>query len=181
MNGLSEIAVFGGGCFWCTEAVFKMFKGVQSVTPGYAGGSTIHPTYEGVCGGKTGHAEVIKIEFNPSEISYGDLATVFFATHDPTTPDRQGNDIGTQYRSVILYTTEEQRKETEAYIQDLERTGGDPIATEVKPLDSFYEAEAYHKDYYERNSEKPYCRIIINPKIEKVQEKFVALLKTHSP
>jgi len=174
-----EIAVFGGGCFWCTEAVFKDLKGVISVMPGYSGGTVENPTYEQVCEGTTGHAEVIKIEFNPEEISYRDLLTVFFATHDPTTINRQGNDIGEQYRSVIFYENEGQKKEAEAFIKELNSSNkkGGRIVTEVGPLSGFYEAEDYHKNYYEKNQSQPYCQLIINPKLEKVQKDFAELLK----
>ncbi len=175
-----EIAVFGGGCFWCTEAVFKMLKGVSKVLPGYAGGEKPNPTYEEVSGGKTGHAEVIYIEFDPSQVKYTDLLTVFFASHDPTTVDRQGNDYGPQYRSVILYSSEEQKKDAEKFIADLNASNseGKPIVTEIKALGEFYEAEDYHKNYYERNkNSNPYCEVVINPKLEKVQEKFAELLK----
>jgi len=173
------IAVFGGGCFWCTEAVFRMLRGVISVTPGYAGGTLPNPTYEQIFGGKTGHAEVVRIEYNPFDISYNDLLTVFFATHDPTTPDRQGNDIGTQYRSLILYTADEQKAQAEQFIKHLNESTpeGAPIVTAVEPLEQFYEAEDYHKNYYTRNTAQPYCQIVINPKLEKVQKQFAALLK----
>ncbi len=174
-----EIALFGGGCFWCTEAVFKMMKGVSSVVPGYSGGATKNPTYEEVCSGKTGHAEVTKVEYDPSLVSFENLLTVFFASHDPTTVNRQGNDVGTQYRSVIFYTTPEQKKIAEDFIKDINAShkNGAPIVTEIQPLDMFYEAESYHKDYFARNPENPYCQIVINPKLEKVQHKFANLLK----
>ena len=177
-----EVAVFGGGCFWCTEAVFKMLRGVSSVLPGYAGGSTENPTYEQVSSGRTGHAEVIKIEFDPAQIRLQDLLTVFFASHDPTTVNRQGNDVGTQYRSVIFYTTQKQKRETEAFIKELNASNkaGKPIVTELVPLTTFYEAENYHKDYYATHPQNPYCELVINPKLEKVQQKFAELLKTHS-
>ncbi|MBI3589098.1 MAG: peptide-methionine (S)-S-oxide reductase MsrA [Candidatus Liptonbacteria bacterium] len=177
-----EVAIFGGGCFWCTEAVFQSLKGVISVLPGYAGGLPADgklSTYEEVCSGRTGHAEVIKIEFDPELIKYETLLTVFFATHDPSTPNRQGNDVGEQYRSTILYSTEEQREEAEKFIEELEKSSkeGGEIVTEVKPLKEFYEAEDYHKNYYKRNSSAPYCQVVINPKLQKVQEKFAELLK----
>jgi peptide-methionine (S)-S-oxide reductase len=177
----TETAVFGGGCFWCTEAVFKELRGVVSVMLGYAGGTMPTPTYEQVCGGGTGHAEVVKIDFDPTLIRYDDLLTVFFATHDPTTPDRQGNDAGTQYRSVVLYGDESQRQKAEAYIAGLNASaaGGDPVITQVKPLDAFYPAERYHRDYYAANKNQPYCQLVIQPKLAKVQEKFTALLKSH--
>jgi peptide-methionine (S)-S-oxide reductase len=179
---MKETALFGGGCFWCTEAVFKMLKGVISVAPGYAGGTTKNPTYEQVCNGNTGHAEVIKIEFDPKEITFHDLLTVFFSSHDPSTLNRQGNDVGTQYRSAIFYTTPEQKQEAEFFIQELNTSSkeGKPIVTEVTPLDQFYEAEDYHKDYFARNQDAAYCQLVINPKLDKVQQKFAELLKTHS-
>lgn len=178
-NNDSEIAVFGGGCFWCTEAVFTMLRGVAAVAPGYAGGHTENPTYEEVSGGTTGHVEVIRIEFDPSAVAFKNLMTVFFGSHDPTTVDRQGNDVGTQYRSVIFYTTQKQREEAENFIKELNdsNTAGAPVVTSVEPLEKFYEAEDYHKDYYARNSGAAYCHVIINPKLEKVQKKFAALLK----
>ena len=174
-----ETAVFGGGCFWCTEAVFKMLKGVYRVLPGYAGGTTKNPTYEQVSSGNTGHAECIQIEFNPDEIKYEDLLTVFFGSHDPTTVNRQGNDVGPQYRSVIFYTTAEQKEIAETFIKEVNDSNkeGKPIVTVVVPLDVFYLAEDYHKDYYERNKEAPYCELVINPKLEKVQKEFATLLK----
>lgn len=181
MEEKGEIAVFGGGCFWCTEAVFKTLKGVISVTPGYAGGTRENPTYEEVCAGTTGHAEVSRIEYDPAEISYRDLLTVFFATHDPTTPDRQGNDVGPQYRSIILSTSAEQQRAAEEFIKTLNAShpDGKPIVTEVKPLDRFWPAEDYHRDYYAKNPEKAYCQVVINPKLEKVQHQFERLLKVH--
>ncbi len=177
-----EIAVFGGGCFWCVEAVFKMLKGVCSVLPGYAGGNSSangeNPTYDSVSSGNTGHAEVIRIEYDSSKILYKDLLTVFFASHDPTTINRQGNDIGTQYRSVIFYTTEEQKEQAENFISEINNSSkeGSPIVTEVKPLVKFYEAENYHKDYFANNKNNPYCELVINPKLEKVKQKFSELI-----
>ncbi len=174
----TEIAVLGGGCFWCTEAVFKMLKGIISVDSGYSGGKTENPTYEEVSSGMTEHAEVIRIEFDPSLISFRDLLTVFFGTHDPTTPNRQGNDVGTQYRSAIFYTNETQKKEAEDFIREINESNaeGKPIATEVVSFSKFYPAEGYHQDYYEKNPNNRYCEIIINPKLEKVQQKFAQLL-----
>ncbi len=182
MKQKTEVAVFGGGCFWCTEAVFDELRGVVSVMPGYAGGSVKNPTYEQVCSGRTGHAEVIRIEFDPSRITYTDLLTVFFATHDPTTLNRQGNDVGTQYRSIILYRSEEQKREAESFIKELNDSSahGKPVVTEVKPHDEFYEAEEYHRKYYENNSYRPYCQVIISPKLHKVHKQFTELLKSHS-
>jgi peptide-methionine (S)-S-oxide reductase len=174
-----ETIVFGGGCFWCTEAVFKTLKGVISVMPGYAGGTTPNPTYKSVSGGQTGHAEVIQVEYDPAQVSFNDLLTVFFATHDMTTPDRQGPDIGPQYRSIILYTTEEQKKASEEKIKEINASSsaGSPVVTEVKPLEKFYPAEEYHRDFYAKNPDQPYCQIVINPKLEKVEKDFADLLK----
>lgn len=176
-----DIAIFGGGCFWCTEAVFKMLKGVVSVTPGYAGGKTENPKYMEVVEGHTGHAEVIRIEYDPSVITYTDLLTVFFGSHDPTTLNRQGADVGTQYRSIILTTTPEQETQATQFVADINASHaeGNPVVTEVAPLTTFYEAEAYHKDYYENNRTAGYCQVVINPKLEKVQKEFAALLKTN--
>ncbi|MBA3732770.1 peptide-methionine (S)-S-oxide reductase MsrA [Patescibacteria group bacterium] len=181
MENKNETAVFGGGCFWCTEAVFKMLRGVITVDPGYSGGNVENPTYDQVCGGNTGHTECTKVVFNPAEISYRDLLTVFFGSHDPTTLNKQGNDVGTQYRSAIFYTTEEQKIEAIKFIEELNLSNseGKKVVTEVVPLDKFYIAENYHKDYYERNPEAGYCEVIINPKLEKVQKNFVNLLKDH--
>ncbi len=176
----TQIAVFGGGCFWCTEAVFKMLKGVCTVLPGYAGGTVPNPTYEQVCSGSTGHAEVIYLEYDPSLVKYRDLLTVFFGSHDPTTKDRQGNDVGTQYRSVVFYTSPEQKTEAEQFIKEINESNelGNPVVTEVVPLDTFYEAEDYHRDYFAKNPGNPYCQMIINPKLQKVKEKFAQLLDT---
>jgi peptide-methionine (S)-S-oxide reductase len=175
---MNEIAVFGGGCFWCTEAVFRMLKGVISVKPGYAGGTVPNPTYAQVCDGNTGHAEVIRIEYDPTQVSFKTLMTVFFATHDPTTLNRQGHDVGTQYRSIVLYTTPEQETEAKEFIQEIDASSkeGNPVVTEVKPLTEFYEAENYHHDYFARNPDQAYCNLIISPKVEKVQKEFAALL-----
>lgn len=173
---MTKMAIFGGGCFWCTEAIYKMLKGVVSVEPGYAGGTSPDPTYDDVSSGHTGHAEVIKVEYDPELISYNDLLSVFFATHDPTTLNRQGNDVGTQYRSIIL-ADDEQKKEAEAYLRELDgAANGDPIVTEVKLLEKFYPAESYHRDYYARNQDKPYCQLVISPKVKKAKEKFARLL-----
>ncbi len=174
-----ETIILGGGCFWCTEAVFKILKGVISVLPGYAGGTTINPTYQSVCNGNTGHAEVVEIQYDALIIKLEDILTVFFGSHDPTTVNRQGNDVGTQYRSVILYTTVEQKEISEKFILNINSSNelGKPIVTEVEPLDKFYPAEDYHKDYFENNPSNPYCEVVINPKLEKVQKKFAELLK----
>ncbi len=167
----TETAIFGGGCFWCTEAVFKALKGVQQVISGYAGGQVENPTYEAICEGSTGHAEVIKIEFDASEISFNRLLEIFFATHDPTTLNRQGNDRGTQYRSVIFYTTELQRQTALAFIDQLKQQGILAV-TEVSPAPTFYPAEAYHQDFYARNPHQGYCQAIIPPKLKKLQAYF---------
>jgi peptide-methionine (S)-S-oxide reductase len=173
-----EIAVFGGGCFWCTEAVFKMMRGVSSVLPGYAGGTTVNPTYAQVSAGNTGHAEVVRIEYDPALVTYKSLLTVFFGSHDPTTLNQQGHDIGTQYRSVIFYTTPEQKNEAQAFIKAMNDSNemGAPVVTEVVPLETFYEAEDYHRDYYAQNKNAGYCQVVINPKLEKVQKEFADLL-----
>jgi len=179
MKAQSQTAIFGGGCFWCGEAVFQRLKGVHGVTSGYAGGTMENPTYQQVSSGATGHAEVIRVEYNPSEISYDTLLSVFFSTHDPTTLNRQGADIGEQYRSAIFYTTEEQRQETEQFIQKLaqDKTFKDPIVTELRPLGVFYQADASHQDYYNRNKDVLYCQAVIDPKIQKLQAKYAHLLK----
>src|SRR6266404_7912766 len=157
-NGKIASAVFGGGCFWCTEAVFDELHGVRSVVSGYAGGSTKNPTYEQVCSGSTGHAEVIKIDFDPAEISFRDLMTVFFATHDPTTLNRQGNDAGTQYRSIILYSNPAQKAAAEKSKAAAQKRFTSQIVTEIVPLSKFYKAEDYHQDYYRNNPNQGYCR-----------------------
>ncbi len=173
-----ETAVFGGGCFWCTEAVFKEMKGVTSVLPGYAGGKTENPTYEDICMGNTGHAEVVEIEYDPKLVKYEDLLTVFFGSHDPTTVNRQGNDVGTQYRSIIFYTTEIQKQTAEDFIKKINDSSaeGAQVVTEVEPLKEFYVAENYHRDYFAKNPNNSYCALVINPKLEKVQKKFADLL-----
>ncbi|MBI4122732.1 MAG: peptide-methionine (S)-S-oxide reductase MsrA [Parcubacteria group bacterium] len=178
----TQQVVFGGGCFWCTEAAFKQLKGVVSVTPGYAGGPVMNagraPTYEEVCGGKTGHAEVVRVEFDPTQITFQDLLSVFFTVHDPTTLNRQGNDVGTQYRSAIYYTTDVERQEIERFVRELEhaKVFDDPILTEVQELGAFYEAEEYHQNYYAKNPDQAYCQAIINPKLKKLREKHAELI-----
>ncbi len=181
MKNKVEVAIFGGGCFWCTEAVFERLKGVISVVPGYEGGTKENPSYGEVFEGKTGHAEVIRIDFDPNQISYEDLLTVFFATHDPTTPNRQGADVGTQYRSIILYTSEWQKRAAEAYMKNLNDSlfkEGKSVVTELKPHTKFYEAEDYHREYYRKNSSQAYCRTVITPKIRKLEKEFVELVKS---
>jgi len=176
-------AIFGGGCFWCIEAAYAKLKGVISVVSGYAGGDSPaggrNPTYEEVCSGKTGHAEVVKIDYDPKIISYADLLAVFFALHDPTTPNRQGADSGRQYRSMILHTDKEQKKQAKNFIEKLvsEKIFSDPIVTEIKPLKKFFPAEDYHQKYFEKNPSQAYCRINIPPKIEKLKEKFGELIE----
>ncbi|TRX03395.1 peptide-methionine (S)-S-oxide reductase MsrA [Flavobacterium gawalongense] len=174
-----EVATFAGGCFWCTEAVFLELKGVQRVVSGYIGGETINPTYKDICNGDTGHAEAIQITFDPSEISYGELLEIFFATHDPTTLNRQGNDIGTQYRSEIFYNNENQKDLAEAYIDLMtrENTFGKPIVTKISPASIFYEAEDYHQNYYNQNKLQGYCSYVITPKVEKLKKVYKDKLK----
>jgi peptide-methionine (S)-S-oxide reductase len=181
-NDTSDVAVFGGGCFWCTEVVFDELRGVQSVVSGYAGGATENPTYEQVCSGSTGHAEVIKIEFDPRQISFRDLMTVFFATHDPTTLNRQGNDAGTQYRSAIFYANEEQKQQAAALIKELDeaKTFKNPVVTTLEPLAEFYPAEDYHQKFYANNPYQPYCQYSIPPKLNKLHKQFSQLLKSHA-
>lgn len=174
-----ETIIFGGGCFWCTEAVFKMLRGVISVEPGYAGGNVPHPTYEQICSGATGHAEVVKIAYDADVIPLETLLTIFFASHDPTTLNRQGNDVGTQYRSVIFYENEAQKLLCDKFIKAINASNqkGAPVVTEIKKLETFYPAEDYHKNYYENNKNQGYCQVVINPKLKKVQQEFANLLK----
>ena len=177
MNGSTnhtEIATLGGGCFWCTEAVFQMLHGVKSVASGYAGGTKENPTYKEVCAGDTGHAEVIQVEYDPKVVSYEKLLETFWEAHDPTTLNRQGNDHGTQYRSIILYSSEAQRAAAEKSKAEAQKALGKPIVTEIVPLKKFYKAEDYHQDYYRDNPSQPYCRMIIRPKVEKFEKKLKA-------
>lgn len=169
--------IFGGGCFWCTEAVFRRIRGVVAVVPGYAGGTTPHPTYEDVVSGRTGHAEVVHVTYDPVCITIDDLLAVFFATHDPTTRHRQGNDVGPQYRSMVLATLPAQASAARAFIEALNREGGAPIVTEVAMLEAFTPAEPEHQRYYERNAERPYCQLVIDPKLRKLQERFQKLVQ----
>jgi peptide-methionine (S)-S-oxide reductase len=169
-------ALFGGGCFWCVEAVFLQIRGVEKVTSGYAGGHTTHPTYEQVCQGDTQHAEVVLIDFDEQQVTYSQLLDVFFATHDPTTLNRQGNDIGTQYRSVIYYFNEEQKQAAEHTIQALKDDDLD-IVTELSSAPTFYPAEDYHQNYYEKNPSQGYCNFAIPPKLLKLHSKFQHLMK----
>lgn len=174
-----EKATFGAGCFWCTEAVFQRLKGVKKVEPGYAGGNVKNPTYREVCSGRTGHAEVTQITFDPSIVSYEQLLTVFWHTHNPTTKNRQGADVGTQYRSAIFYHSEKQKKAAEASKEKTDQSGlwGDPIVTEIEPLDIFYEAKNYHQNYFNENPNAGYCSTVIRPKIKKLKREFGDLLK----
>jgi len=173
-----QIAVFGGGCFWCTEAIFQNLRGVAKVTSGYAGGNIENPSYEAVCSGRTGHAEVVKIEFDPTAIPYSVLLEVFFATHDPTTLNRQGHDAGEQYRSVVFYTSEAQKQEAVRLIDALSDSGeyDKAIVTEIKPLEQFYPAEDYHQNYFNENKTQPYCQAVIRPKLQKLKKQYSALL-----
>jgi peptide-methionine (S)-S-oxide reductase len=169
-----EVATLGGGCFWCTEAIFQMLPGVKSVTSGYAGGTKENPTYKEVCAGDTGHAEVIQIKYDPKVISYEKLIETFWEAHDPTTLDRQGADNGTQYRSIILYSSEAQKAAAEKSKAEAQKHFRQPIVTEIVPLKRFYPAEDYHQDYYRANPNQPYCRAVIRPKVEKFEKKLKA-------
>jgi peptide-methionine (S)-S-oxide reductase len=174
-----ETATLGGGCFWCLEAVYKDLKGVERVVSGYAGGQVLNPTYEQVCGGRTGHAEVVQITYDPAVVSYRDLLNVFFTIHDPTTKDRQGADVGPQYRSIILYHSPEQKADAERAIAEQREKGiwSAPIVTEVVPLEKFWPGEDYHQDYYERNPRQGYCQIVIAPKVAKFRKQYLERLK----
>jgi len=171
-------ATFGSGCFWCTEAVFQQLRGVKGVVSGYSGGTVENPSYEDVCTGRTGHAEVIQITYDPSVISFDDLLKVFWQTHDPTTPNQQGHDKGTQYRSAVFYHTDEQRRTAEQYKAQLDasKTFARPIVTEITQFKNFYPAENYHQDYFRLNGSAPYCQLVIRPKVEKFNKEFKALL-----
>jgi peptide-methionine (S)-S-oxide reductase len=177
--GATETATLGGGCFWCTEAVFTQLRGVLSVYPGYAGGTVPNPSYEDVCTGRTGHAEVVQVDFDPAQLSYSDLLRVFFTVHDPTTRNRQGGDVGTQYRSIILYHTPAQKSAAEQVIQEIgaAKLWRGSIVTEVVPLAHFYPAEEYHRDYFRRNPERSYCQLVIAPKVSKFRKSFLDRLK----
>ncbi len=174
-----ETATFGSGCFWCTEAIFDRLQGVKSVTSGYSGGKIKNPTYKEVCSGKTGHAEVVQITYDPNEITYEEILEIFWKTHDPTTLNRQGNDVGTQYRSVVFYHNEQQKTLAEHYKNELNKAGiyNDPIVTEISPFSVFYPAEDYHQNYYEQNPNQGYCSFVITPKIEKFEKVFKDRLK----
>jgi len=174
-----ELATLGGGCFWCTEAVFSLVRGVEKVESGYSGGTIEYPTYEQVSTGTTGHAEVVQISFNPEVISFREILEIFFSSHDPTTLNRQGNDVGTQYRSVVFYHNDQQKKEAEQTIKELteSKTYEAPIVTKVEPFKEFYKAEEYHQNYFKRHPEKAYCQLVIEPKIEKLQKYNLPKLK----
>jgi peptide-methionine (S)-S-oxide reductase len=174
-----DTATFGGGCFWCLEAVFDRLRGVTAVESGYMGGHVDNPNYRQVCGGDTGHVEVVRITFNPQEISFSDLLGVFFEIHDPTTLNRQGNDVGEQYRSVIFYQSDEQRRQAEKAIADLNaaHTWPSPVVTAVEPATKFFVAEDYHQEYFANNSYQPYCQFVVSPKVKKFEKKFAERLK----
>lgn len=179
---MTEQATFAGGCFWCVEAAFKRVRGVEAIVSGYCGGHTEDPTYREVCNGSTGHAEAVQITYDPGEISYEDLLAVFFEIHDPTTKDRQGPDVGSQYRSAVFYHDDEQRAAVESYIDELEASGTSGIVTEVTPLETFYRAEEKHQGYYEKNPNQPYCQMQIPPKLEKMEQKHSdKLTESNSP
>ena len=174
-----ETATLGGGCFWCLEATFELLQGVEKVVNGYAGGSVANPSYEAVCSGRTGHAEVVQVTFDPAVLPFSALLDVFFTIHDPTTLNRQGADVGTQYRSIVLYATPEQRAATESAIRDLDskHVYGRPIVTQIEPLRAFFAAEDYHQGYYRRNPRQGYCQAIISPKVSKLRKQWAQRLK----
>jgi peptide-methionine (S)-S-oxide reductase len=178
-SGAVEVATLGGGCFWCTEAIFKNLRGVLKVESGYSGGWVANPTYKQVCSGTTGHAEVVQITFNPFMISFRELLEVFFSTHDPTTVNRQGADVGSQYRSIILYHTDTQKAAAETLIDELnsEGTWNKPLVTQVEPYKALFQAEDYHRNYFEKNPEKMYCQLVIAPKMKKLQQRHPEKLK----
>ncbi|SRR5690625_193593 len=178
-QGTGKVAVFGGGCFWCTEAVFQELQGVLSVLPGYTGGHTPNPSYEEVCQGTTGHAEAVEVRYNPDEIGYRELVEIFFATHDPTQLNRQGNDVGTQYRSAIFYADEEQRQVAQSVLEQLEaqKVFDDPIVTQLTPLETFYEAEPYHRNYFRNNPNQPYCAVVVAPKVSRFRQRYSSRLR----
>ena len=180
MQASSQMATLGGGCFWCLEAVFEQLPGVESVLSGYCGGHVDHPDYAAVCAGQTGHAEVVQITFDSAQLSYREILEVFFAIHDPTTHDRQGNDVGTQYRSVIFHHTVEQHQEAAALIAELDSQGlwSAPIVTELLPAPRFFAAESYHQQYFRRNPDQGYCQVVVSPKLAKFRQRFAGSLKS---
>ena len=175
----TDTATFGNGCFWCTEAIFQQLEGVEKVESGYSGGHVANPTYKEVCTGNTGHAEALRIVYDPKKISFDELLEVFWQTHDPTTLNRQGNDVGTQYRSVIFFHNNEQKQKAEKYKGELDKSGAfnNPIVTEIVPAQTFYKAENYHQNYYNENGSQPYCQFVIRPKVEKFQKVFKSKIK----
>ena len=179
MSETTTTAVLAGGCFWCLEAVFDGLRGVNAVRSGYAGGHVADPSYEDVCTGRTGHAEVVVVDFDPAEVSYADLLRVYFTMHDPTTKDRQGNDVGSQYRSAIFYRGDDQRASAESVMREVSAAGiyDAPLVTELRPLEAFYPAEAYHDDYFARNPRQPYCQAVIAPKVQKFRKLYRDRLK----
>ena len=178
-SGSSEVATLAGGCFWCLEAVYEQVNGVLRVESGYAGGTVPRPTYDQVCTGRTGHAEVVQVTFDPEVVSFEDLLAIFFTIHDPTTLNRQGADVGTQYRSALFYNDEKQRVAAESMIERIKAEGiwDDPIVTEVVPLETFYKAEGYHQEYYRRNRGQPYCQVVIAPKVAKFRKEHLEKLR----
>ena len=178
----SEVATLGGGCFWCLEAVYERVEGVTGVRSGYAGGDRPDPSYEEVCSGRTGHAEVVEVRFDPDVIPYREILEIFFAIHDPTTPNRQGADVGTQYRSAIFHDSEEQKATAEAVVRDLEAEGvwDAPIVTEITPLERFWPAEDYHQEYFRRNPYQSYCQVVVAPKVAKFRQRFAHRLRANA-
>lgn len=175
----TQLATFGGGCFWCTEAVFLKVRGVKKVVSGYTGGIKLNPTYKDICTGTTGHAEVIQIEFDPAKVSFEQLLDVFFHTHDPTTKNRQGADVGTQYRSSVFFHDEAQKETTKKVIAELDKSGDfdDPIVTTIEEMKKFYPAEDYHQDYFAQNPDNPYCQAVVGPKVAKFQKRYKEMMK----
>jgi len=178
-----KVATLGGGCFWCTEAILGELKGVEKVEPGYAGGTVPNPTYKQVCSGKTGHAEVVQVTFDPNILSFRDLLRIFFTVHDPTTLNRQGADVGTSYRSIIFYHNDEQKSQAEEVMREITEAGiwSDPLVTQLEPFKAFYRAEQYHQEYFKNNPNQPYCQIIIAPKVRKFREHYTQKLKVPVP
>jgi peptide-methionine (S)-S-oxide reductase len=181
MSDRREVATLGGGCFWCLDAAYREIRGVTRVVSGYAGGTVARPTYEQVCTGRTGHAEVVQIEFDPDVISYPEVLDVFWSIHDPTTRNRQGADVGTQYRSVIFTHDEAQAEAARASAAAIQQAWPQPVVTEIEPLGEFYPAEEYHQDYFARNPHQGYCQVVINPKLQKVRRRHAELLKAPIP
>lgn len=179
MSPKTETVTLGGGCFWCLDAVYRQVEGVHASIAGYAGGSKPDPTYEEVCSGRTGHAEVVQVTYDPDVITFDDILDIFFTIHDPTTPNRQGGDVGTQYRSVIFHHDEAQQEDAEAKIEELNEAElwDDPIVTEISPLETFYPAEDYHQDYFAKNPYQPYCRAVVGPKVAKFRKKWANRLR----